>query len=70
MMAHNDALCSRILQDTFRGSKNQVELHPADFDLYDICNYNEENGKTDGEPRFVCNMTVVLPPSPNGGDHA
>lgn len=60
MLAQNDAHMCRTLSEVYEGTKETVARYPQDFELFQVADYNIDNGETDSRLRFVCGMQVVL----------
>lgn len=66
LLANGDGHVSRVIAERFGGSSDTVEKYPEDFDLYALGEYSLDTGEIDAKSRFVCNVSVILPPPPKG----
>lgn len=60
--AHNTGHAIRIFSDMASDAQSQVQTWPEDFELYEIGDFNNENGCVTPltVPHFVINATSVL----------
>lgn len=62
MMAPNDGLMCRTIEENVSGSGHTLARFPEDFDLYELGSFDDSTGRlvAADQPRFVCNLAVVL----------
>lgn len=60
MLAHADGHMGRTLVEAFKGTGHVVEKYPADFDVYQVAEFDLDSGQCNGAPKFVCNVAVLF----------
>lgn len=61
VLSRNDESIRRSLVDGIRGSKSVQELHPEDFDLVCVGEFDQDVGELTGSsPRLVVSVAEIL----------
>lgn len=62
MVAENDPVAIRSMEQAFRMPESLYQVRPQEFDLYYIGSYDTENGKIESDmPRLICNCNEFVP---------
>lgn len=66
LISNNDASVMRMLLDAMRGSRSLPDLHPEDFDLFVLGEFDVSTGVLVGSPpRLVANLQDLYEEVPN-----
>lgn len=61
VLGRNDEGVRRSVVDGVVGSKSVIELHPGDFDVFCVGEFDQESGMlTTGRPRLVSNVGELM----------
>jgi len=61
-MAQSDALAMRSVLTVVRDPASNLAQHPHDFRLFQLAEWNDENGEiTPDLPHLVCNILDLIP---------